>query len=236
MVRLERISRFLQSLKRADMRRSNYLSTPSDSLRHIRTLRLSLAAWLLVALCDAGAAHAQTNWGSSSTDTGSYAATYGAYSDDTSEAESDNTALAPRQSSLSPSSNAASRGTSQGSTSRQSASASSRSTLGSSLQGNAGTAASRTVWSKNRSSTDLASTDYMGQSDTDSGSYMTTTSSTAAASSPNADARVTGVKNRSLQSIAADALAIYPGGQTSTTDDASAIYAPVWKTDPYPVY
>ncbi|NPT57865.1 hypothetical protein [Paraburkholderia elongata] len=70
----------------------------------------------------------------------------------------------------------------------------------------------------------------MGQSDTDTGSYMATTSSLRAG------ARATGSKNRALENIDASAPGIYPGGQYSTTDNASAIYAPVWKADPYPVY
>ncbi|CAE6741425.1 hypothetical protein R69888_02531 [Paraburkholderia haematera] len=212
------------------MRRSNYLSTPSDSQRHIPTLRLSHAAWLLIALCNAGTAHTQTDWNSSSTNKGSYAATYGTYSDDTSDTESDYTALVPRQSSLPPSSSFASTGTHQGSTSRRSASATSRSALDSSFTGNTGTSASRAARSKNRSVTDPTSSDYMGQSDTDAGSYMTTTLS------PKAGARATGSKNRALKNIDAGAPGIYLGGQYRTTDDASAIYAPAWKADPYPVY
>ncbi|SOF00032.1 hypothetical protein SAMN05446635_8085 [Burkholderia sp. OK233] len=212
------------------MRRSNYLSTPSDSQRHIPTLRPSRAAWLLIVLCNAGTAHAQTDWSSSSTDNGSYAATYGTYSDDTSDTGSDYTALMPRQSSLSPSSKFASAGPHQGSTSRRSTSATSRSALDSSFKGSTGTFASHAVRSKSRSVTDPASSDYMGQSDTDTGSYMTTTSS------PRANARTTGSKSRSPENIDAAAPGIYPGGQYSATDAASAIYAPVWKADPYPVY
>lgn len=230
MARLERISRFPQSLKRADMRRSNYLSTPPDSQRHIPTPRLSRSAWLLIALCNAGTAHAQTDWSSSPTDKGSYAATYGTYSDDTSGIESGYTALMPRQSSLSPSSKFASTGTREGSTSRRSTNAASRSALDSSFNGNAGTFASRAVRSKNRSATDPAFSDYMGQSDTDTGSYMTTTSS------PRADARATGRKSRSPENVDAVAPGIHPGGQYSATDAASAIYAPAWKADPYPAY
>lgn len=51
-----------------------------------------------------------------------------------------------------------------------------------------------------------------------------------------ADASATGNKSRSLDIINAAAPGIYPGDQYSTTNDASAIYTPAWKVDPYPVY
>jgi hypothetical protein len=200
------------------MRRTDLLATTSNPPCLIRIVRFLRATSLLLACCVAGSVHAQVAQtlstrphaalGSTSAETGSYASTYDPYDNDSSESDSEYIVLSTDQFNGSSPADAAST-TGLAKPARTSANASSRGPLQSSRQ-----PSNRMLTSQSSGNADLASSDYMNQSD------ISTESESSATRKP-----VTRARKLSAKADHADAMNIYP----DQTSDAASIYPPAWK-------